>query len=145
MQDRRLTQDDNRGLGQGVLDNQPVLNIFRLLLENTESCTRTQTDHPSGFMTVKAHTEVQTLLHPMEKMVWHKNTWVGVLSSFGDDREPFEKGMEIAVIRDLPHVPSGISLDKSSLGMVVHRSYLEECEKDGHRSGTVSIYIYYNY
>lgn len=138
MQDRRLNQDDNRGLGQGVLDNQPVLNIFRLHLENIESCSTTQKEHPAGFETVATHIELNTLLHPMEKLIWHENEWTGVMASFGSDRVPFESGIDVAILRDLPHIKSKTK-GKSSIGLVLHRKHLEECPNDDHRSGLVII------
>ncbi len=32
--DRRLTLDDGRGLGQGVMDNREIISTFKLLFES---------------------------------------------------------------------------------------------------------------
>lgn len=137
MQDRRLKQDDNRGLGQGVLDNQPVLNMFRLVLENVKSCSKPHKDYPSGFLTVNSNIELKAMLHPMEKLIWHENDWVGVLSNFGAERESLESNIEVAVLRNLPHVRSSTKA-KSTMGLVIHRSHLTKCTSDSHMAGIVS-------
>lgn len=138
MQDRRLSQDDNRGLGQGVLDNKPTLHIFKLLLENNESCTKQDQEYPAGYLTVESHNELQTLLHPMEKLVYHENSWVGVQPNFGINHESLENGIEVAVLRSLPHVNLGAK-DKSAVGLVLHRKHFEECSTNVNREGNVNL------
>lgn len=150
MQDRRLTFDDNRGLGQGVMDNRPVLNVFRVLLEAVAPCRPAHETQAAGAMTAVAHAELQTLLHPMEKLIWYETAWAGVLGAFGEEREPLEAGMQVAVVRNLKHM-SGRAAKKgmgkrrpaatktTATGVVVHRTQLRACPSDAHRSGTVSV------
>lgn len=145
MQDRRLKFDDNRGVGQGIQDNQPVLNMFRLLLEDMEPCAQADPKQTNGFLTTLAHSELQTLLYPLEKLIWHANDWTGVQPEFGANREPLDVDMQVAVLRDLPHVKR-IELKSrsdqpkmgSSLGLVVHRTSLLKCKSDANLSGSVS-------
>lgn len=136
MQDRRLLQDDNRGLGQGVLDNQPTLHIFKLVLESRESCTKLDSTHPGGYLTSDAHKQLQTLLHPFSKFVYSGNEWIGALSQFGADHETLEQGFEIGVLRDLPHLPRK---EKSPIGVVLFRRHFEECSSDVNREGIVNL------
>lgn len=128
MQDRRLDQDDNRGLGQGVQDNEPVLNIFKLTLENVESCEKRSNNYRAGYLTETAHTELNRLLHPAEKLVWHENEWAGVLPNFGSERVPLGVGTEIAVVRSL-RLPGTTPNKNPSIGFVANRSYLEQCSQ----------------
>lgn len=68
--DRRLMQDDNRGLGQGVHDNKITANLFRILLEkrngvNTEEDKKSPVSYPS----LLSHMTSAFLNHPFLPMV----------------------------------------------------------------------------
>lgn len=142
MQDRRLLLDDERGLGQGVTDNQPTLHIFRLLLENVQACNKRSADHPSGFLTSRAHTELHTMLYPIDKLIWAENEWLGALGYYGEDHEGLEDGIEIGVLRKLSNMSKRSK--KDHLGLVIHRANLEDCPVDSHRGGVVSKTISYS-
>ncbi|XP_058811986.1 alpha-mannosidase 2 [Topomyia yanbarensis] len=138
MQDRRLSQDDDRGLGHGVLDNLPVLHLFRLVLESRESCTKLDPGYPAGFLTAGAHAELKALLHPLEKLIFNENEWTGLVPSFGVNHEPLEKGMEVVALRNLPHVLIGKE-KKSAVGLVVHRTNFEDCGSEASGEGNLNI------
>lgn len=92
MQERRLSQDDDRGLGQGVLDNRPVLNIFRVSLENRESCRKLDKRYPGAFLTATSYFEQKKVLHPLDKFIFNENEWTGLVNKFGEQHEPAEMG-----------------------------------------------------
>lgn len=138
MQDRHLEQDDNRGLGQGVQDNVPTLNIFKLGLEHIESCAKRPQNYAGGFLTETMHTEMNLIMYPMEKLVWHENdAWKGVLPHFGRDHKSLEIGTEIAVLRNLKYVRNGRKDRKTTIGMVINRYHLEQC--DGNKGKSVKV------
>lgn len=136
MQDRRLNQDDERGLGQGVLDNRPVLNIFKVVLESRESCRQLDENYPSGFLTTNSYQEQKRLLHPFDKLIFNENDWNGVVTQFGENRESAETGIEVVALRNLPlsHLKG-----KSNIGIVLHRTNFGECPTDKARDGTLSV------
>lgn len=119
MQDRRLNQDDDRGLGQGVLDNRPVNHIFRLVLEPREKCRKLDASYPAAFLTPNAFMERETLLHPMEKLIFNENEWNGIQSTFGQSHKPVQVGVEIVALK---------SLSQEAKGIILHRTQLEQCE-----------------
>lgn len=73
--DRRLQQDDNRGLGQGVTDNKRTESLFHLLLEEggvawgshlslLSHLSSLSLAHPPVTMTTSDHTLTEPKLHP---------------------------------------------------------------------------------
>lgn len=144
MQDRRLAQDDERGLGQGVLDNKPVQHIFRLIVEKIESCSKLTEENPGGFLTKNAFYEYETVLHPIDKFIWVENDWVGVQRSFGGNHEQLEEGIQLSVMRNIPSTASNGAASKKKnksaqeTGLIIHRTNLMACNADNHRSGIVN-------
>lgn len=137
MQERRLNQDDERGMGQGVLDNRPTLNIFKIVLESRESCRQLDESHPSGFLTPNSYEEQKRLLHPTEKLIFSENDWNGVKYQFGENHESVESGIEVVALRSLSHIHSK---EKSTLGLVLHRTNFAECATEAQaRDGVLSV------
>ncbi|XP_076844380.1 alpha-mannosidase 2 isoform X2 [Brachyhypopomus gauderio] len=68
--DRRLNQDDNRGLGQGVLDNKITANSFRLLLEPRNSAQEHKKENsaPFSYPSLLSHISYMYLNHPLIQM-----------------------------------------------------------------------------
>ena len=92
MMDRRLMQDDNRGLFQGVTDNHITPHSFTLLLERkTKNCKDEAEDVAAGYPSLLAILARHSLLNPMFKLHWTgSNHAADVLSK---SYEPIDKDL----------------------------------------------------
>ncbi|XP_053266802.1 alpha-mannosidase 2 [Pleuronectes platessa] len=80
--DRRLQQDDNRGLGQGVTDNKLTASLFQLLLEERGGGTQDVGGASVEHLSLLAHLSSLSLCHPPVTMVTHSNTKLPKLRPF---------------------------------------------------------------
>ncbi|XP_053557510.1 alpha-mannosidase 2 [Bombina bombina] len=66
--DRRLMQDDNRGLGQGLQDNKITSNLFRLLLETRSGVDEGEDKKSASFPSLLSHITSTFLNQPVIPM-----------------------------------------------------------------------------
>ncbi|XP_037022941.2 alpha-mannosidase 2 [Artibeus jamaicensis] len=66
--DRRLMQDDNRGLEQGVHDNKITANLFRILLEKRTVVNTEEEKKPVSYPSLLSHVTSSFLNHPVLTM-----------------------------------------------------------------------------
>ncbi|KAM9101025.1 alpha-mannosidase 2 [Sarcophilus harrisii] len=66
--DRRLMQDDYRGLGQGVQDNKITANLFRILLEKRNGINTKEEKKSVSFPSLLSHLTSSFLNHPVITM-----------------------------------------------------------------------------
>ncbi|EDV93140.1 alpha-mannosidase 2 [Drosophila grimshawi] len=126
MQDRRLAFDDHRGLEQAVLDNKPVLHIYRLVLERIGDCVRPAEAHPANYLTRAAHRASQELLDPLDKLIYTENDWTGAQAQFGGGHVPANEDLDVVVMRRLTKGTA----KKQSIGCVLHRTQLLQCNEE---------------
>jgi len=70
MLDRRLAQDDNRGLFQGVQDNKVTRHKFSLLLERRIAGCKQEPEGQASYPSLLAHSVRNSLLHPYFRLIF---------------------------------------------------------------------------
>jgi len=125
MQDRRLLQDDNRGLGQGVMDNLLTNHIFTLILEKKETnCPfAVPKNHPAGLLSLSGHLASEELLHPIIVLHPHNSLSFDLHAYFSPLRYNLPVDLSIVSLRAFP-IPEGAG---KGIGMVLHQSALDTC------------------
>lgn len=72
MLDRRLTQDDERGLGQGVMDNRPMNVLFHILKESNISASTSRSTSLALNPSILSHRVGAHLNYPMHTFIGKK-------------------------------------------------------------------------
>jgi alpha-mannosidase II len=122
MQDRRLNQDDNRGLGQGVTDNKPLPATFRLIIERRQpNCQGTATDHPAGLPSLATHVASLSLLHPLFHLLWLGKTRDKLESHFTPVTHESGSDIHVVMLHTFPPQSS------NAAGLVVQRQETDPC------------------
>lgn len=129
MLDRRLNQDDNRGVGQGCLDNLETVNKFKVLFE-TPDCVDTSFETKPPMLSLSAQMTSHSLLHPLKAFVNSPETYPTTFAGLEDYTvvpNPQNLACDIQLV-DMPMLPSfENSLDDNSFvpvshaGLLVHR------------------------
>ena len=124
MQDRRLQQDDNRGLGQGITDNLLTNHLFTIVLEKKNpSCSQSSIEHPSGALSFAGHLASEELLHPIVALHPRASLPFELNAFFSPLRFDLASNLNIVSLRVFP-IPEGAG---KGVGIVIHRQVLDLC------------------
>uniref|UniRef100_A0A4W5QI22 Alpha-mannosidase n=1 Tax=Hucho hucho TaxID=62062 RepID=A0A4W5QI22_9TELE len=115
--DRRLNQDDNRGLGQGIQDNKVTASSFRLLLEK-----RAKTDgkpSPLSYPSLLSHVSSLYLNHPLISMAVSTEAQSLSLSTFSPLASSLPCDVHLVNLRTIQSKDGGGPSDEAAL--ILHR------------------------
>uniref|UniRef100_A0A663MTN4 mannosyl-oligosaccharide 1,3-1,6-alpha-mannosidase n=1 Tax=Athene cunicularia TaxID=194338 RepID=A0A663MTN4_ATHCN len=118
--DRRLMQDDNRGLGQGVQDNKITANIFRFLLERRHGTEVNEEKAPVSFPSLLSHMTSSFLNHPVIPMSTYADAGVPeMLNTFSPLVSSMPCDMHIVNLRT---IQSKVNIEPSDEAtLILHR------------------------
>uniref|UniRef100_A0A8C3HMP3 Alpha-mannosidase n=1 Tax=Chrysemys picta bellii TaxID=8478 RepID=A0A8C3HMP3_CHRPI len=118
--DRRLMQDDNRGLGQGLQDNKITANLFRLLLERRNEVDEVEEKSSVSFPSLLSHITSSFINHPVIPMTTYAESGVPqILNAFSPLTSSMPCDMHVVNLRTIQSkVYSGPS-DEAAL--ILHR------------------------
>ncbi|XP_043951813.1 alpha-mannosidase 2 [Gambusia affinis] len=117
--DRRLQQDDNRGLGQGVTDNKPTATLYRLLLEDrggAEEVGGASVEH----LSLLAHLASLSLSHPPITMVGPGDRQLPKLRPFQALRSSLPCDLHLLNLRTLED-PKEAGSPSQEVALLLHR------------------------
>lgn len=136
MQDRKLMQDDNRGLGQGVDDNRITRTTFRLLLEQIEPGCKVKSA-PVPTPSLLANLALLSMLHPIHKLTWRENTSPSLSLRYTPVSQARAPDLDIHIVslRTITSLPSpshkitGSNTTEKAVtgGLVLHRHMIDPC------------------
>uniref|UniRef100_A0A8C2DNR6 mannosyl-oligosaccharide 1,3-1,6-alpha-mannosidase n=1 Tax=Cyprinus carpio TaxID=7962 RepID=A0A8C2DNR6_CYPCA len=115
--DRRLNQDDNRGLGQGVLDNKITANSFRLLLEKRSSAE--EETAPYSYPSLLSHMSFMYLNHPFISMAVSQRSDAPSLIPYSPLSTSFPCDMHLVNLRAIQSKVWGGPSEQAAL--ILHR------------------------
>ncbi|XP_024154787.1 alpha-mannosidase 2 isoform X3 [Oryzias melastigma] len=99
--DRRLQQDDNRGLGQGVTDNKLTGSLYHLLLEDRKAPQQDVGGSSTDHLSLLAHLDSLSLCHPPITMFAQSNSQLPKLRPFLPLHSPLPCDIHLLNLRTL--------------------------------------------
>lgn len=118
--DRRLNQDDNRGLGQGVLDNKITANSFRLLLEKRISVEENEATAPYSYPSILSHMSYMYLNHPLISMAVSQHLDGASVVPYSPLKASFPCDMHLVNLRAIQSKEEGGAASEQA-ALILHR------------------------
>ncbi|XP_068423060.1 alpha-mannosidase 2 [Clinocottus analis] len=122
--DRRLQQDDNRGLGQGVTDNKLTASLYHLLLEDRRGGAQEVGGASVEHLSLLAHLTSLSLSHPPITMVAPGDSQVPKLRPFLPLRSSLPCDIHLVNLRTLEDSQEAES-PSQEVALLLHRKGFE--------------------